>query len=72
MTPSQKISQRPCPGVMAKVMSSTELRPGFLVTELIPSPYLEGQGDLISSLITPITHIVTPVIPIVNLLTKSP
>ena len=34
--------------------------------------YLEGQGDLVSRLITPITHIVTLVIPIINLLTKSP
>ena len=34
-------------------------------------PYLEGQGDLVSRLITPITHIVTLVIPIINLLTKS-
>ena len=35
-------------------------------------PYLEGQGDLVSRLITPRTHIVTPFIPITNLLTKSP
>ena len=34
--------------------------------------YLEGQGDLVSRLITPITHIVTLFIPIINLLTKSP
>ena len=34
--------------------------------------YLEGQGDLVSRLITTITHIVTPFIPIINLLTKSP
>ena len=34
--------------------------------------YLEGQGDLVSRLITPITHIVTLIIPIINLLTKSP
>ena len=33
---------------------------------------LEGQGDLVSRLITPITHIVSPFIPIINLLTKSP
>ena len=31
---------------------------------------LEGQGDLVSRLITPITHIVTPIIPIINLVTK--
>ena len=31
--------------------------------------HLEGQGDLVSRLIT---HIVTPFIPIINLLTKSP
>ena len=34
--------------------------------------YLEGQGDLVSILKTPISHIVTPVIPIINLVTKSP
>ena len=34
--------------------------------------YLEGQGDLVSRLITPITHVVTLLIPIINLLTKSP
>ena len=34
--------------------------------------YLEGQGDLVSSFITPKTHIVTPIIPIINLVTKSP
>ena len=56
---------------MAKVMSSTELRPGFSVTELIPSPYLEGQGDLVSSLITALTHIGAPFILIINPLTKS-
>ena len=33
--------------------------------------YLEGQGDLVSRLITPITHN-TPNDPIVNLLAKSP
>ena len=33
---------------------------------------LEGQGDLVSKLITPINHIITLVIPIINLLTKSP
>ena len=31
-----------------------------------------GQGDLVSRLITPITHIVSPFILIVNLLAKSP
>ena len=34
--------------------------------------YLEGQGDFISRLINLITHIVSPLIPIVNLLTESP
>ena len=33
--------------------------------------YLEGLGDLVSRLITPITHIVTPVIPLIAL-NKSP
>ena len=34
--------------------------------------YLEGQGDLVSRSRTPITHIVTLVISIINPLTKSP
>ena len=33
---------------------------------------LEGQGDLVSKLITHITPIVTLIILIINLLTKSP
>ena len=33
--------------------------------------YLEGQGDLVSRLITPVTHIVALVLPIINPLTKS-
>ena len=38
---------------------------------LYAKEYLEGQGDLVSRLITPISHIVTPIIPIINLVTKS-
>ena len=34
--------------------------------------YLEGQGDLVSRLKTPIAHIVALIIPIISLLTKSP
>ena len=34
--------------------------------------HLEGQGDVVSRLITFITHIVTLIIPITRLLTKSP
>ena len=34
--------------------------------------HLEGHGDLVSRLISPISHIITPIIPIINLLTKSP
>ena len=34
--------------------------------------YLEGHWDLVRRLITPISHIVTPIILIINLLTKSP
>ena len=38
-----------------------------------PSPAgWEGQGDLVSRLITSITHMVTLIIPFINLLTKSP
>ena len=32
--------------------------------------YLEGQGDLVSRLIAPISHIATLNIPIINILTK--
>ena len=35
-------------------------------------PHLEGQRDLVSKFRTPITHLGTLVIPIINLLTKSP
>ena len=35
-------------------------------------PYLEGQGDLVSRSIAPITHAVNQLIPIINLVTKSP
>ena len=35
-------------------------------------PYLEDHGDLVSRLRTPIPHIVNLVMPINNLLTKSP
>ena len=34
--------------------------------------YLGGQGDLVSRVITLLTHIVTLVIPIINPLAKSP
>ena len=39
---------------------------------LLKDLYLEGHGDLVSRLITYITHIITPCIPIVDLVTKSP
>ena len=38
----------------------------------LKAEYLEGQGDLVSRLITLITHIVTLIIPVITLLTKSP
>ena len=41
---------------------------GFLVV----ATYVEGHGDLVSRLQTPVTHTVTLVIPIVNLLALSP
>ena len=34
--------------------------------------YLEGRGYLVSRLIAPISHIVTLLVPNINLLTKSP
>ena len=33
---------------------------------------LGGSGDFVSTLVTLITHVVTPVIPIIKPLTKSP
>ena len=42
------------------------------IIPMVWGTYLEGQGDLVSRLINPITHRVTLVIPIINLLTKSP
>ena len=35
-------------------------------------PYLEGQGDLVRRLITPITHLVPLVMLLVNRFTTSP
>ena len=34
--------------------------------------YLEGQGDVVSRLISTITHIITPIIPTIDLLIKFP
>ena len=42
-----------------------------LAANVLRITYLEGQGDLVSR-ITPITHIVTLSILMINLLTKSP
>ena len=43
-----------------------------LDAKLPKDAHLEGQADLVSRLIAPITHIVTLIIPMINLLTKSP
>ena len=53
-------------------LSVVNLRVCGLTRNPNPKPYLEDQGDLVSRLITPITHIITLLIPIINLLTKSP
>ena len=45
---------------------------GLLRPDMAHLLYLEGQGDLVSILISPINHIITPVIPIIKPLTKSP
>ena len=34
--------------------------------------YLEGQGDVVSGLITPVTHLVTMLTSLINLQSKSP
>ena len=34
--------------------------------------FLEGQGDLVSILITPINHVVATIIPIIDLLLNPP
>ena len=44
---------------------------GSFVYELC-GPYLEGHCNLVSILITPTSHKEIPIIPIINLLTKSP
>ena len=44
----------------------------FRIWGLAGLPYLEGHGDLVGRIITPISHIITPPIPICNLLAKSP
>ena len=49
----------------------TEVQVYHAMTSLT-GKYLEDQGDLVSRFITPRTHIVSLVIPISNLLTKSP
>ena len=41
-------------------------------TDLVRGTYLEGQGELVCMLITPITFVVTLNILTTNLLTKSP
>ena len=61
-------------------MQGVEFRTSWDPTEVhvyhamtsLTGKYLEGQGDLVSIFRTPITHIVSLVIPISNLLTKSP
>ena len=35
-------------------------------------PYFKGRGDLVDMLVTPIGHVITPVIPNFNPLLKSP
>ena len=59
------------PGIRA---SSTASSPRYLTCKepATEGAYLEGQEDLASRLITSITHIVTLIIPLANLLTKSP
>ena len=44
---------------------------GMNISGLKAAGYLEGHGDLVSRLITPISHIITPIIPIIDVLTKS-
>ena len=63
----------PLPCMTCSMFFSTWFSPsGAGNCDALEHPYLEGQGDLVSSLITPITHIVTLVIPLINLVTKSP
>ena len=54
------------------VISSGPPTPGIGTDAYVDTLYLEGQGDLVSRLTLPITHIVTPSMPIINLVTKSP
>ena len=57
-------TKAPKPDIDPKATTKLELH--------LQNGYLEGQWDLVSSLITPITHIVTLGLLIINLLTKSP
>ena len=49
----------------------SHLKPKGLIASPL-DPYMESQGHLVSRIITPISHIVTPIIPAINLLSKSP
>ena len=55
--------------VLAALPSGLTLRP--VLPLQIAAPLEVLQGDLVSGVITPITHIVSPFIPIIKPLTKS-
>ena len=61
-------------GAMSDVsaMGSASCRGVCLCLRVDEIPFLEGQRGLGGRLVTPITYIVTLVIPIMNLLTKPP
>ena len=46
--------------------------PTDMESDVILIQYLEGQGNLVGRLITPITHKVTLAVPMINSLTKFP
>ena len=58
-------------GLNIRVTSGLSSDEGMEKHENCCTTYLEGQGDLVSRLLIPITHIVALIVASVNLLTKS-
>ena len=48
------------------------LKMGVSENKGLHGPLLGGSGDLVSILRSPISHIVTPTIPVITILAKSP
>ena len=60
---------------MSRAPSTDNLGVSWSLSEISSSAsrvYMEGQGGLASTIITPMIHGVTPVIPMISLLLKAP